>query len=238
MSWIRIEDKFCSHPKLMQGGALAITLQIRALCYAGQHLTDGLIPTGALMTMTADFCEMAFLAHPSNPEGMTNTASIEWGERMVELALWDPHPNGWVIHDYLKYNPSKKDQEALQRLRQREGRKAALKRWNQDRTTRSPRLPNGPEQDWLTTLKGNPLYAHVNFEQEMEQMQRWKLKPKNKNRQINETFVINWINKIDKPLSNGHAAVSLTCPTHPHLTFADAKDKATHDFLYHPKYVG
>lgn len=49
-----------------------------------------------------------------------------------------------------------------------------------------------------------------------------------------------WLNQgrwTDQPLSNGHG-VSLTCPTHPHLTFADAAAKATHDFLYHPKYVG
>lgn len=155
MSWIRIEDKFCSHPKLMQGGALAICLQIRALCYAGQHLTDGLIPSGALTTMTADFCELDLLGHPSHPEGATNAGGIEWGDRMVELGLWDVHEHGWMIHDYLDYNPSRKDQEALQRLRQREGKKAALKRWGEERRRRTvdhpPVITNG--RDYVAESK-------------------------------------------------------------------------------------
>src|SRR5690242_5857765 len=102
MSWIRIEDKFCSHPKLMQGGALAICLQIRALCYAGMHLTDGMIPGAVLQTLTADFCEFELVGFPP---GESNAGGQEWGARMVELGLWDVRPGGWVIHDYLKYNP-------------------------------------------------------------------------------------------------------------------------------------
>jgi len=58
-----------------------------------------------------------------------------------------------------------------------------------------------PAVDWLAEIKANPLYAHVNFERVFGDIERWKLKPMNANRQITRKFLINWLNKIDVPVA-------------------------------------
>ncbi len=90
--------------------------------------------------------------------------------------------------------------------------------------------------DWMTQLKANPIYAHINWERELGKVEEWHSRAENQHRVINHRFVVNWLNKIEPPLSNGSA--SLTCPYHPSLTFPDLQAKKTHDFSYHPKYVG
>lgn len=111
-------------------------------------------------------------------------------------------------------------------------------RWADKPVVRKKRTPTtAVPTDWLAELKANPLYAHVNWEREQGKMKVWNDAPENKHRIINRKFVVNWINKIEAPLSNGHVQ-PLICEHHPKLTFADKHAKDTHDFLYHPKYVG
>ena len=31
----------------------------------------------------------------------------DWKARMLEAGLWDAAPNGYVVHDYLDYNPTR-----------------------------------------------------------------------------------------------------------------------------------
>ncbi len=79
------------------------------------------------------------------------------------------------------------------------GKKGSRLRWKQ-----KPLATMAPTHtDWLAALKANPLYGHVNFEVEIGKMKVWQQKPANRKRQLNESFVINWINKIERPLTNG-----------------------------------
>lgn len=89
MPWVRIDDRYSEHPKIIAGGPLAVALQIRALCYCARNLTDGKLSRGIVAMMTHDL-------------GDFGAADME------RVGLWDRTSDGWVVHDYLEYNPSRK----------------------------------------------------------------------------------------------------------------------------------
>ena len=48
MTWVKLDDGFPEHPKLIQAGAAAGWLYVAALCYSARNLTDGHIPAAVL----------------------------------------------------------------------------------------------------------------------------------------------------------------------------------------------
>ena len=46
MAWIKIDDSFPDHPKVIGLSDKAFRIHIEGLCYSGRFLTDGLIPMG------------------------------------------------------------------------------------------------------------------------------------------------------------------------------------------------
>src|SRR6266540_5902380 len=44
MPWVRIDEEFARHPKVVAAGPLGMAMQVAALCYCNQYLTDGFIP--------------------------------------------------------------------------------------------------------------------------------------------------------------------------------------------------
>ena len=52
---------------------------------------------------------------------------------------------------------------------------------------------------FLEILKNNPTYSHVDFDHELGKMDVWL--GRNPGRKKTEKFVLNWINKIDKPVA-------------------------------------
>src|SRR5205085_3339264 len=98
------------HPKVLGFGQLAplaIALQIRALCWSSRFLTDGKIPAEAIPRLLAGFAECS---RELRTKFATRRAAkcIEWPAMMVRAGLWDEIPNqGYMIHDYLQYNPSR-----------------------------------------------------------------------------------------------------------------------------------
>lgn len=63
---------------------------------------------------------------------------------------------------------------------------------------------------FLNSLKPNPAYSHVDLAHEACKMQAWLSLPGNKHRKFTPRFVLNWLNKIERPLTvspngvNGH----------------------------------
>ena len=106
--WIRLDDDFPDHPKIIGLPDTAKWLYVWALCYAGRHLTDGYIPDPALTA------------------GQRRTA-----HHLETAHLWIRHPDdhGWLIHSYLDYQQSKKEVENQRRIRSEAGAKGARARW-------------------------------------------------------------------------------------------------------------
>lgn len=97
MSWLRFDDTFPDHPKILCAGILAplvTCLQVRAVAYAARYLTNGAVPDGAILPMVRDM-EML-------------KSGVDWKQLMIDLRLWELKANGIIIHDYLDYNPTRK----------------------------------------------------------------------------------------------------------------------------------
>jgi hypothetical protein len=56
------------------------------------------------------------------------------------------------------------------------------------------------KRDFLSDLRADPFYSHVDFEVEVEKMRRWLARPENRKRRMTEKFVLRWIEKVDRPV--------------------------------------
>lgn len=56
------------------------------------------------------------------------------------------------------------------------------------------------DAEFWESLKISPAYRHVNFEVENSKMDIWLAQPKNKNRKKTRQFILNWLNKIERPV--------------------------------------
>lgn len=66
-----------------------------------------------------------------------------------------------------------------------------------------PRAVALVDSDWITDLGKNPAYCHINLAIEIGKMEAWLALPKNHQRKKTRSFVLNWLNKIEAPMSNG-----------------------------------
>ncbi|MCX5253566.1 hypothetical protein OOK27_05185 [Streptomyces canus] len=113
MAWARIDDRFPSHRKIALLSDRAFRLHVSAICWCAENLTDGHVGDR----------ELALVA---NVRGIKATA-----KQLEDAGLWDRVDGGWVVHDYLDYNPSrdqvlaerKKNAERQERFRQRKNGK-------------------------------------------------------------------------------------------------------------------
>lgn len=109
MSWVKLDDRFPLNPKVLPLSDKAFRSYITALCYAAQHLTDGYLPPGVIPGRSA--------------------------AALVEAGLLTRGTAGWMIHDYLKYNPSRDEVES----RSESARHASRMRWADDSETERTR---------------------------------------------------------------------------------------------------
>lgn len=61
--------------------------------------------------------------------------------------------------------------------------------------------PTLSDAEWMESLKINPAYNHINFTIENGRMDAWLALPKNRHRKKTRQFVLNWLNKIERPLA-------------------------------------
>ena len=110
MAWVRIDDEFGEHPKVVAAGPLAVAIQIKAKCYASRNLTNGFIPSDVVSSFLSGFEALRIGRKPA--------LDVDWPAYMIDKGLWELAPGGYNIHDYLDYNPSKA--EVLERRAKRQ----------------------------------------------------------------------------------------------------------------------
>ena len=150
VSWIRLDDGFPRHRKVQELGRdiVAKWLHIVALCYCGEHLTDGLVDEIALRTII-------------NTADVPPTAAHRAIHRLVETGLWITHEgrSGWLIRDYLEYNPTASS--VREKREQAKARMASLReksrdvRANGERTIREVRVPPSPTPTPISAFRGS-----------------------------------------------------------------------------------
>ena len=101
MSWIFLDDKFHSNPKVVAAKLDGAGLYARALAYCGDHLTDGYVPK----------------------EWAEEVAPKRLRQRLADVGLWTENGGRYHIPDYLDFNPSRMEVE--EKRRKEAERKAA-----------------------------------------------------------------------------------------------------------------
>jgi len=123
MSWVKLDDKFFQHPKVIDLSKDAKLLQLAALAHCNAQLTDGYISVGALRAIAATV-DVECNAVTNMLHSVTCNAVTE----LLHVGLWQEQANGWSIHNYLKYQPS-----AAQEKERRQAGSARVARWRQGR---------------------------------------------------------------------------------------------------------
>jgi hypothetical protein len=132
VSWVRLDDTLHSHPKVLDAGLEALGLWALALSHCGAYLTDGHVRRAAAMRLAGA------------PDVLERLAST-----LVRVGLWEVHPSGdgWQVHDFLAYNPSRAEVQSqrsdLSEKRAEAGRKGAASRWHRDGTANAKPHGNG-----------------------------------------------------------------------------------------------
>ncbi len=107
MPWVRIDDGFWSHPKVMAAGLEATGLFVRALSWSCQQLTDGKIPKNMMPALG----------------GGARTKKLE--AKLSEVALWVDEGGHYHVPDFLEYNKSR--EEVLKKRKEAAGRMARVR---------------------------------------------------------------------------------------------------------------
>lgn len=89
MTWVKLDDQFFAHPKIINLSKDAKLLQLAALTYCAGQLTDGLVTPGAVRMICAQVDVEA--------------ASIQ---ELMAAGVWEADGTNYRIHDYLVYQPS------------------------------------------------------------------------------------------------------------------------------------
>lgn len=133
MPWVRLDDSFATNPKVIEAGPLALAMQVAGLCYSNKHLTDGKIPRPAAATLL-DFTGLGM--HMWQGEIIGGGKDAEWAlvvDDLLDAGMWhEPDHDcpdcpqidrGYVIHDYLEFQPSREQVLAEREQKREAGRK-------------------------------------------------------------------------------------------------------------------
>jgi hypothetical protein len=96
MGWVKLDDGFPMHPKVVSLSLEARWAYVEALCYSARYETDGVVPSNV-------------------------AANGPVRDELVSRGLWENGPAAITIHDYLVYNLSRKERRALSKKRAKAG---------------------------------------------------------------------------------------------------------------------
>lgn len=123
MPWVRLDEQFPDHPKVVQAGPLAGWLHVCGLAYCNRLLTDGFVPAGQVPKL-ADFDGIW-----TEPDGAAVQICIDPFDLVKQLeaaGMWKRVTNGYLIHDYNDYQPTKATVMAERKAKADAGRKGGL----------------------------------------------------------------------------------------------------------------
>jgi len=113
MSWIKLDDQWMDHPKIIKAGRDARDMWLASITWCAKHLTDGYFPKDLLTSLAVS-------------AGIDVANCQTFATRLVEVSLWDATSDGYMVHDYLDYNPTKEQALATKSARKEAGRAGGL----------------------------------------------------------------------------------------------------------------
>lgn len=145
MPWVKIDDAFLRHPKARAAGKDGRALFIAGLCWCATHGTDGRIEAYDLPVIAAE----------------ADVRPAATARRLVDVGLWEATDGGWLVHDYLDYNPSAAATEELRAKRAEAGRRGGQRSRPRTTTSEANReanaSPDDPETEAFGEQNQNPV---------------------------------------------------------------------------------
>lgn len=155
-----------------------------------------------------------------SPDPHSKNPDME-GRRIVKVK------GGWMVLNYEDYRNRRSDEERREYMRkymqdyrrkqrvndvnsskpqlaQGEGETEAEREAETEKSSSLPAVRKAPPQpsisddQWREELKSDPTYGHVDIDMEFGKMRRWC---QHNNKEPTRKRFVNWINRIDKPLS-------------------------------------
>jgi hypothetical protein len=155
MPWVRIDEEFPEHPKVLAAGPLGMAMQVAALCYCNRHLTDGFIPRAivpGLLNLEGLGMRMWMGELTGGGEDATWRLVVD---DLKAAGLWEQVQGGWRIHDYHDYQPSREHVLAIRKVRQEVGAKGGRAKRKQVANQLAEQTPSNDEAK--TEAKMNPV---------------------------------------------------------------------------------
>lgn len=123
MAWtVNIDEQMPWHPKVARLSDPAFRLYVHAVCWASRAGTDGAIPSADLQHVAPGLRRRERLA-----------------AELVDAGLFvETPPLGWVVHDYLDWNPSTHTRRAMDEQKVASGSLGAHTRWHTRRGIEDP----------------------------------------------------------------------------------------------------
>ena len=122
MPWtVNFDEQMPWHPKVARLSDPAFRLYVHAVCWASRAKTDGVVPSADLQHVAP---------------GLRRRESL--AAELVSAGLFEETGYGWMVHDYLDWNPSSAVRRALDQQKQESGAIGAHKRWHERRGVRDP----------------------------------------------------------------------------------------------------
>jgi len=223
--WLKLDNGIATHPKVLAAGPLALAIQIRALCYASQNQTDGFIPTNAVPLLLTGLAQYDIETGSIGGTDETPIAGfgcsadeLDWPSIMVNNTLWEITDGGYIIHDYLKWNISKKQSVSIIKKLSSAGKKGMKSRWKHDNHTDNQPYNKTVTPHSTSNSTSNSSLSHLilsSSESEFEQF--WTHYPK----KIGKKEALRaWEKAKDKPLIGAILLI---------LVMAKASDQWTKD---------
>lgn len=131
VTWVKVDDGLPEHPKFLALSHRAARLWLHASCWASRRLTDGVIPYSAMPILL-----------PLDKKPARQSAADE----LVAAGIFHVDGDGWRIHDFLDYNPSR-----AKTVTKRKQNADRLRRWREkaeaERNARETALHDAPKRD-------------------------------------------------------------------------------------------
>jgi hypothetical protein len=131
MTWVKLDDKANSHPKLRRVGADAAWLWTCGLCHCNAHATAGRIDKADLP---------ALYAGAWTPRQLETLA-----KKLVAVGLWSDDGDHFAVHDYAEYQEEALPEQVAERreqarIRKRRSRERERLRTQEATVTRDARV--------------------------------------------------------------------------------------------------
>lgn len=122
MPWtVNFDEQFPWHPKVARLSDQAFRLYVHAVCWASRAGTNGAVPPADLQDIAPRL---------RRREGLAT--------ELVAAGLFEVKADGWLVHDYLDWNPSDHTRRAMDEQKQSSGAYGAHKRWHTKRKIYDP----------------------------------------------------------------------------------------------------